>query len=60
MSEKLTDIPAKTLSDIENFYKQTVADPNADNDYLRGYNNGIRLCYATVFAHEPILSSLHM
>lgn len=50
---KLTDISVKTLQDMEALYKQTLADPNADDAYLRGYTNGIRLMYAVLHNQEP-------
>lgn len=49
----MTDIPAKSLSDLDEIFKHVQTDPNADNDYLRGYNNGIILSHATIFDHEP-------
>lgn len=50
---QIAGVPIKHLSDLRSMYDQTIADPNADNDYLRGYNNGIRLAHATIFAGEP-------
>lgn len=49
----LTDISTKRLSDLDALFKQTKIDPNADNEYLRGLNNGIILAHATIFEHEP-------
>ena len=49
---ELTDIPVKRLTDLQSLYNQTVADPNADDPYLRGLNNGIRLAHATIFGTE--------
>lgn len=49
----LTDIPVKALDGLDAQHKQALSDPNADDDYLRGFNNGIICAHATIFGHEP-------